>query len=344
MTLRAMEDPGLIYRQQFRAQDLMRQHPPVLDDENKRIVFEIACPEGAEHQGALEYSRWSATSLPRGVGVDLEQVLSGVLVQSGFYNYERVEIHANAVEWHVNFADPFLFGFYGSPMFAQDELQVAEHPALAALHEALTAHDLRGLTVEDGSPTPVLVAGVERRCQVATEPNAEEGRPFGLYGREFEEANEQAVKRATTRIDPPTVTNLIAIAAPSGGRGRYADVEIAYILVTAYTAFRAAVLESGRIDSQVDAVVVHTGFWGCGAFGGNRVLMTMLQAIAAQMAQVNRIVFHTDAGAHDGADALLTSRRIIGEDLMNRAPLIELRDLIQRVTNLGLAWGSADGN
>ena len=167
---------------------------------------------------------------------------------------------------------------------------------------------------------------------------------MGLYGREFGKADEQAVKRATTRIDPPTTTNVIAMAAPSGGAGRYADVEIAYILATAYASFRAAVLESGRIAYRGDPVVVHTGFWGCGVFGGNRVLMTTLQAIAAQMARVDRIVFHTDAGAYDGADALATSRRMIGEDITDRSPLVDIRDLIQRISNLGLAWGSGDGN
>ncbi len=39
--------------------------------------------------------------------------------------------------------------------------------------------------------------------------------------------------------------------------------------------------------------MIHTGFWGCGAFGGNRVLMTTLQILAAEMAGLERVVFHT---------------------------------------------------
>ena len=47
--------------------------------------------------------------------------------------------------------------------------------------------------------------------------------------------------------------------------------------VTLIAGFRAAVLESDG-----NAVVVHTGFCGCGAFGGHRVLMAMLQLVAAE--------------------------------------------------------------
>ncbi len=42
-------------------------------------------------------------------------------------------------EWWVNFADPHLFVAYGSSLFAQDEIQVAEHPSLGHLREALYA-------------------------------------------------------------------------------------------------------------------------------------------------------------------------------------------------------------
>ena len=121
-------------------------------------------------------------------------------------------------------------------------------------------------------------------------------------------------------------------------------MEIVYILATAYAGFRAAVLESGRIASSGAPVVVHTGFWGCGAFGGNRVVMTTLQAIAGQMAGVDRIILHTSAGAFAGADAIVESRRTIEKDLAIDSPAVELRSLIQRISALGLSWAAGDGN
>ena len=44
------------------------------------------------------------------------------------------------------------------------------------------------------------------------------------------------------------------------------------VFATAYTGFRAARAESGAGFE----VVVHTGHWGTGAYGGDRVLMALL--------------------------------------------------------------------
>jgi hypothetical protein len=247
----------------------------------------------------------------------------------------------DGLEWHVNFADPDLFGYYGSGLFAQDEIQTTEHPALGALREALVAQGHQPLTVENDAPTPVLVMGVERRCRVATDPNAAEGRPNGLYGNAFARADKETVRRATTPIDPPTITNLIAIAAPSGGRGGYTADEIKAILVTAFTGFRAAVLESHRERGAKCAVAVHTGFWGCGAFGGDKVLMAVLQALASQMAGVERMVVHT-FDAH-GTDALERARRVLMQKV-TRSASASTAALIEHIAAMGFQWGYSDGN
>ena len=138
------------------AQDLMHAHPPMIGDRNKRTVFEMRVQRGPSTRAFSNTCGGVAIPLPRGVGVDLEEALSRVSERPGFFHYVRSELLPNAVGWHVNFADPILFGAYGTAFVAQDEIQVAEHPALAA-------RQLPVLTVEDGSPTPVLVAGVERR-------------------------------------------------------------------------------------------------------------------------------------------------------------------------------------
>src|SRR5262249_17357234 len=151
-----------------------------------------------------------------------------------------------------------------------------------------------------GQPTPVLVRGVERRCRIATNPDAEQGRPRGLYGNNFAEAPAEAVARATTPIDPPTYTNTLAMEAPDGGWGAYRRQEIEYILSTAYTGFSAARIESAQVR-EPPRVVIHTGFWGCGAYGGNRVLMALLQLLAARLAGIDRFVFHTGDAAGTAA-------------------------------------------
>lgn len=60
-----------------------------------------------------------------------------------------------------------------------------------------------------------------------------------------------------------------------GESGSYSKTEIESVLVTANTGLRAAALESRRMTGTrpEPAVIVHTGWWGCRAFSGNRVLM-----------------------------------------------------------------------
>lgn len=318
----------------------MADHPPIWRHPNKQVVYEIACPPGSTHRGKIHYSRWAA--MPLLERTDAGAAARRVEGREGFYDYAPVLLAGGGAEWHVNFADPHLFVAYGSPLFAQDEMQVAEHAVLGALLEALQALGRRAVTVEHDRPTPVLVTGVERRCRVAIDRNAAEGRPLGLYGNEFARADAEAVRRATARVDPPTITNLIAMAAPSGGHGRYSARTIESILTTAFTGFRAAVLESARHHGERCPILVHTGFWGCGAFGGHRVLMAMLQILAAEMAGVERLFFHT--GGPGGTDVLNTAIDQINGKLATAPASVDTGNLIDQVAALGFAWGVSDGN
>jgi Poly (ADP-ribose) glycohydrolase (PARG) len=116
---------------------------------------------------------------------------------------------------------------------------------------------------------------------------------------------------------------------------------IEYVLVTAFTAFRAAALESARSRGARSPVVVHTGFWGCGEFGGHRVLMTTLQVLAAEMAGLHQIVLHT--GDHTGAAAVSKVRRFLKEHLFDGSPLA-VGEAIHRIEGVGFEWGVSDGN
>lgn len=64
--------------------------------------------------------------------------------------------------------------------------------------------------------------------------------------------------------------NMIAMAALSGGYGRYSKQEIEYHLSTAFTSFVAAKIESAKDvqdrgeDGSDSKVIIHTGNWGTG--------------------------------------------------------------------------------
>jgi hypothetical protein len=318
-------------RREYDPAALLAAHPPKLKHPHKRLVFDLACPPGAQHAGTICVTRWRAATLPTTV------VLAATehRVVPGYYDYAS----QGPGVWHVNFADPELFVAYGSALLAQDELQAAEHPALGSIREALLAEDLPALTEKHLEPTPVLVANVERRCVLATEPAP--GRPDGLYGNRFARADAATVRAAVRVLAPPTLSNLIAIAAPSGGRGAYTRKDLERILVTAYTGFRAAVGESRRVSPGV-TTEVHTGFWGCGAFGGNRHAMTLLQLLAARLAGVDRIVFHAfDArGVDDAQTGVADLSRFVAAG----APGERLDAVMARIVQRGYLWGVSDGN
>ncbi|MEO7095212.1 MAG: hypothetical protein ABI175_18270, partial [Polyangiales bacterium] len=171
-----------------------------------------------------------------------------------------------------------------------------------------------------------------------TGPDLAAGRVYGLYGNQFARAAADVVKRATRVLAPPTRTNLICIAAPGGGRGPYWRKDLERILVTAYTGFAAAAAESRRTWPGT-AVEVRTGFWGCGAFGGNRRAMTLLQLLAARLAGVDRLRFYAFDAAGELAfkDGEASARAVVdGTD--------RLGEVLDRIEDLDYEWGVSDGN
>ncbi len=313
----------------FTAGDLFAQYPPVFRHANKATVFELA---GASGAGEVVYARWREAALPETVGEMLPFEAS-----AGVFEYPETT-PADEVHWHLNFADNDLFFAYGSPLFAQDEMQVAEHPVLACLREALCAQGRQPFASDSITKrcTPVTVTGVQRRCAVNTAPSASSS--SGLYGNLFARASRAQVVAATRLLNPATMSNILAIAAPSKGYGEYRAAELETILVTAYTGFAAAAEESRRVAPAARTVVVHTGFWGCGAFGSNRTVMTFLQLLAADLAGVRLRFWAVDAPGLATVNAVREAyelRRELSDDV---------ETLLMQLEAAGHRWGVSDGN
>lgn len=326
-------DPKLLERHEFEANRLMREHPPRFSDANKRAVFARLLGAGDVPRGVLSVTRWAEAALPH----DRPLTRPVLNERSGFFVYGE-PAPTGTMHWHVNFAMADCFGAYAGPLLAQDELQVLEHPALGSLREAATAEGFLLLCVEQGRPTPVLVSGVERLGELDTRPGS--GRPSGVYGNHFARAAQDAVLSALSRIEPPTTSNLIAIEAPAYGSGTYEREEIALILSTAYSGFRAAVLETARAAPPQPSrtrTIVHTGFWGGGAYGGNRELMALLQLVAAELARVDELVFYSVD--EPGADTFAAARGRY-EAL---SPAATIDQVIATVTSIGYEWGVSNG-
>lgn len=325
-------DPKLLDRREFDAAQLMRDHPPRFRDGNKRAVFAKSLRPGEVPAGKITFSRWTGAALPAG----RRRAPTRVVERKGFFVYGEAA-SAGTANWHMNFAMGDCFGAYDGPLLAQDELQVLEHPALGSLREAAIAEGFSIRCIEgDGHPTPVLVSGVERRVHLDTTPKRQT--PSGLYGNYFARADKAAVRRAAERIEPPTISNIVALEAPACGSGTYGAHQIEGILATAFAGFRAARLETERVlraSSEVRAVV-HTGWWGCGAYGGNRELMALLQLVAAELAGVE-LVFYcvTDEGSETLAEVVREYERLPAKGAMSV--------IINRILANEYEWGESDG-
>ena len=126
----------LVDAQEFRSKDLYRNYPPKFLNENKRFIFKSIYPQkkySPAEDKSLLISRWYPIRphLARSSPSNTE-----IHVRHDAFTYQPTGTH-RAVEWHLNFANDVLFGFYAGDLLAQDELQVLECPELAALREYL---------------------------------------------------------------------------------------------------------------------------------------------------------------------------------------------------------------
>jgi hypothetical protein len=326
-----------LYRLTFDALDLASRFTPRFANLNKRLAFESACPGDPPPAGVVTVSRWPSMRLPEAI----RRRDTHVDGHPDVFQYDPPP--PGEVHWHQNFANVDLFAYYAGPLLAQDELQVLEHPALASVREALLERGDSTLVVEGREPTPILIAGVERRCALATGRDSSVGRYSSIYGNAFASADPQTVRSAVTPLRPLRRSNILAIEAPAYGRGRYTRVDIAFVLRTAFTGYLAARLESASLGGGEGPplVVVHTGFWGCGAYGGNRYLMSLLQIAAAEAAGIDRLEFHAvdQQGFQVFDEALSLYHRVAPGDGRS----LSTDALIDAIHDLGFEWGISDG-
>lgn len=301
---------------------------------NKEILYELAYSLDPNASGEVTYSRWLQRDLPH--ELQSNSRLQEIIGERGYFDYEKC-LENTLMDWHLNFANGDVFSAWATSLFAQDEMQVAEHPVLAAIRAASTREGFSMYCVHDDKPMPILFAGVERRLRIDTTPK--KGLPSGLYGNALRRATPEQVQTATTVISPPTKSNILAIEAPACGEGFYVASQIHDILVTAYSGYAAA-KDFSCEKPGIENIRMNTGFWGCGAYGGNRVLMTILQIYAADMAGVKELRFFVgdEIGKTAFDEGLHTYQSL--RDGASKSP----EKFIQIVEEMKFSWGESDGN
>jgi hypothetical protein len=193
-----------------------------------------------------------------------------------FFNYEHIHPLKKSFLVTLNFADSELFKFCQSNLFAQDEIQVCEHP-----HLALLAQDLK-----ESSPSTLdalayssIFCGIPRLCTLDTQQIINNKI---LYGNNFATATTEEIDQILTLNKPAPRNNILAIAANNVcGRRIYTKSMIEEFFGRILSGFEHAKEVSDQ--RMFRHLIIHTGCLGSGAFGHHKVASIFLQLVAAQI-------------------------------------------------------------
>ncbi|KAL4492949.1 hypothetical protein ABPG72_020728 [Tetrahymena utriculariae] len=263
------------------------------------------------------------------------------------YSYD---LHSDnkQMHWHINFADNELFGFCLSNLFAQDEIQCAEHPLLYPVSRAMKLkNDNKFIpkTIDLNQATPILLYNVPHQVRFNFSPNQQI--PTGIYGNNFKKYNYQQISTRMEILNQPKSTNLIAMAALQHGFGCYTIEQIKTLFQTAYLAFRQAKIFSQKETKNPNVeVTINTGNWGCGAFGNNMVLIGIVQHLAAYLANVSEIVYYTfnNEGTEAYLQAMKYYKQILQERYQEQSTDKIVDEWVRKIEMYKLKWGVSDGN
>lgn len=349
----------------MRTAELMAASPPIglHRVRNKDRIWKLirsrrskdAEADKADAAKLLRVARYDSRAMPMDASAILTTDTQFQIVQS-VYGYEPASDPREFHFW-TNFADKHLFAFYASNLFAQDEWQCLEIPALCSLREWMDAHSKADsnavpLTVQSGNPTPVIVMNAPREVNIDAVGHK-------IYGNAFSVAPVETIDAATTLLPRPVLSHIIAMEALKHRHGVYTSRDIALTLQTAITAFKAARLEAalefadrklgGHGQGMDPRIVIHTGNWGCGAFGGNVEIMCLLQMIAARIAGVEHLAYHVLSAENEttcnravaALDLLMDKLRAAAAATPPQQP--NLMEIANYVAGLNYKWGLSNG-
>ncbi|CAF1283587.1 unnamed protein product [Didymodactylos carnosus] len=330
---------------EFNGNDLFQKFPPKFHDKNKLLLYNTVMEKHKyvpSKDRSVLMTRWLTFSLPNTYDGN---VPLKVTYKPDIFTYGQTR-DQSTIEWYLNFANYDLFSYYSKRLLAQDELQVLECFQLASIREYLCScnYSFSSRISENGqNPTPILISNVERILNMDT---------TNIYGNKFTTATEKQILDAYNYLNTPQIVNILAIEAPRSGQDSYEISEINYILSTCYTGFMAAkllaskthqlnVMKSRRSSSAGSSLktIIHTGWFGCGAYGGNRTLMLILQIIASRLAQINEIVFHTLTD--DFKQEIIDADSCVKE--LTKPNGIDIQQLIEHLQQKNFKWNVSDG-
>lgn len=327
-----------------KCEELMRDFPPKYDNPRKKAFYEKAAFCHRNQKGIIKISRVEF-SYEKAGEILMKKNDFDLKWTPKFYDYQNDGKTENDYVWYVNFADPVLFGYYDGDLFVQDEIQTLEMPLLASsMHylDSLNDENFKTLTVETvldietltkkKKPKPYLLENVPHWISVNTMPKLKDGSTVSIYGRNFRTASDEAIENGLNVVQEEIRRNIIAIAAPVG-RDSYKKNEIFQILETLISSFSAAVKQTK--EKRVERCVIHSGNWGCGAFGGNLELAYLCQLFAASVCGVDELHLH---GCNE---SVLQKAKEKYKEIKDEIRVHEVVDFLMKQN---YQWNESDGN
>lgn len=329
--MKSLESYLTVPRAIYKTSEIVKTtHLPELHP-NKAFLYILAYSIDTAHDGEIVVAQYNAQPIRN----DVLRAIGGTTFENEC-NAFHYETRDEENEWWLNFTGRSLYIAYSGSLFAQEEIQVVEHPDLAHLKEYLsTAY--ASYPPNKSNPTqarfhhrayPVLIRGVEQRCKIVDLPS--------IYGSRFADATFEQLSKAVEVVVPKKKkTNIICMTGLSSGTGTYQLGEILDLYQTAFTAFSGAKNES----TEPEECVIHTGHWGCGVFGGNKELITLIQQIAAMHAGIKKLVYHTfnEKGNVAYLAALEKRKNWISEGI------VDIHAFLSRLYDENYQWCTMDG-
>lgn len=181
--------------------------------------------------------------------------------------------------WTANFGDRKVFFGSITGLLAQDELQALEHPAISHVFVAIENDPIFGKLDLNGSA--LLVEGAKRYGKLNDLEH--------LYGNQFAEAPLPDVGRAIERFPDPQESKLFVFVAPHIAPQRegmpYQYTDLRALFSNAFAAFSSIAAKDAN-------AVIHTGNWGCGAFGNDPKTVALIQLAAARFAGIRDMHYY----------------------------------------------------
>ena len=97
-------------------------------------------------------------------------------------------------------------------------------------------------------------------------------------------------------------------------------------------------------NDEMKKIIIHTGNWGCGAFGGNVELHTILQIIAGVSAGVDEMIYHavSEKSMISAVQGVETLKELLTK-CKDKKGKIKRDLLINELVSKGFKWGTPNG-